>query len=282
MVQCSNEPGGYMEIAGKVAVITGAASGIGRAVAAELARRRVRAMALVDMGENIDSVAAEVDAMAGRKVAHPFRGDTTDEAFRTSVFDAISSQFDTVTMCVPAAGITRDDLAVRVDKITGKARIYSVNLFRQVLDVNLVAPVYCALEMIGRIAENRAASGLKRWQPSEGMQGAIVFIGSVSSQGNRGQISYASTKAGLEGAAATIMKEAVYYGVRCGLIHPGFTDTPMVRSMGDDYIGKNILPFTQLGRLIRPEEIADAICFMLTNSAVSGELWADAGWHAPA
>ena len=100
--------------------------------------------------------------------------------------------------------------------------------------------------MIGRIAENRAACGLKRWQPSEGMQGAIVFIGSVSSQGNRGQISYASTKAGLEGAAATIMKEAVYYGVRCGLIHPGFTDTPMVRAMGDEYINKNILPFTQL------------------------------------
>ena len=116
----------------------------------------------------------------------------------------------------------------------------------------------------------------------QGMQGAIVFIGSVSSQGNRGQISYASTKAGLEGAAATIMKEAVYYGVRCGLIHPGFTDTPMVRAMGDDYISKHILPFTQLSRLIRPEEIADAICFMLANSAVSGELWADAGWHAPA
>jgi len=271
-----------MEIAGKVAVITGAASGIGRAVAAELARRNVRAMALVDMGETIDSVAAEVNAEAGRKVAFAYKGDTTDEAFRASVFDSISSEFDTVTMCVPAAGITRDDLAVRIDKVTGKARIYPVERFKQVIDVNLVAPVYWALEMIGRIAENRAACGLKRWEPSEGMQGAIVFIGSVSSQGNRGQISYASTKAGLEGAAATIMKEAVYYGVRCGLIHPGFTDTPMVRAMGDDYINKHILPFTQLSRLIRPEEIADAICFMLANSAVSGELWADAGWHAPA
>ena len=57
----------------------------------------------------------------------PYRGDTTDEAFRASVFDSISSQFDTVTMCVPAAGITRDDLAVRIDKITGKARIYPVD-----------------------------------------------------------------------------------------------------------------------------------------------------------
>jgi NAD(P)-dependent dehydrogenase (short-subunit alcohol dehydrogenase family) len=271
-----------MEIAGKVAVITGAASGIGRAVAVELSRRNVRAMALVDRHESIDAVAAEVDALAGRRVAYPYRGDTTEDAFRTSVFDSISSQFETVTMCVPAAGITRDELAVRIDKATGKARIYPVGLFKQVVDVNLVAPVYWALEMIGRIAENRAAQGLKKWHPSEGMQGAIVFIGSISSQGNRGQISYASTKAGLEGAAATIMKEAVFYGVRCGVIHPGFTDTPMVRALGDDYIGKYILPFTQLSRLIRPEEIADAICFMLANSAVSGELWADAGWHAPA
>jgi NAD(P)-dependent dehydrogenase (short-subunit alcohol dehydrogenase family) len=271
-----------MEFPGKVAVITGAASGIGRAVAVDMARRNVRAMALVDMGESIADVAADINANAGRKVAYPYRGDVADEAFRASVYDSISSEIDTVTICVPAAGITRDDLAVRIDKMSGKARIYSVDRFKQVLDVNLVAPVYWALEMIGRIAENRAAAGLKRWQPAEGMQGAIVFIGSVSSQGNRGQISYASAKAGLEGAAATIMKEAVFHGVRCGLIHPGFTDTPMVRAMGDEYISKNILPFTQLSRLIRPEEIADAICFMLANSAVSGELWADAGWHAPA
>ena len=271
-----------MDIAGKVAVVTGAASGIGRAVAKELAQRNVRAMALVDMGENIEKVVEDINAGAGRRVAYPYQGDATDEAFRASVFDSISSLFDTPRMCVPAAGITRDDLAVRIDKNTGKPRIYPIERFRQVVDVNLVAPVYWALEMIGRIAENRAANGLKRWHPSEGMQGSIVFIGSVSSQGNRGQISYASTKAGLEGAAATIMKEAIYYGVRCGLIHPGFTDTPMVRAMGDDYISKHILPFTQLSRLIRPEEIADAICFMLANSAVSGELWADAGWHAPA
>ena len=239
-------------------------------------------MALVDFSDAVDSVASDLNAAAGRRIAIAYRGDTTDDGFRASVFDSISSEYDTTTICVPAAGITRDDLAVRIDRETGKARIYPVETFRQVVEVNLVAPVYWALEMIGRIAENRAARGLKRWQPSEGMQGGIVFIGSVSSQGNRGQISYASTKAGLEGAAATIMKEAIFHGVRCGVIHPGFTDTPMVRAMGDDYIAKNILPFTQLSRLIRPEEIADAIVFMLANSAVSGELWADAGWHAPA
>ena len=66
------------------------------------------------------------------------------------------------------------------------------------------------------------------------------------------------------------------------VIHPGFTDTPMVRALGEEYINEHILPHTQLRRLIQPEEIADAIYFLICNSAVSGELWADAGWHPTA
>lgn len=271
-----------MEFTKRVAVITGGASGIGRAVAAAMARRGVSAVALVDMNEAVVDAAGALNAEAGRIFAIPFQGNTTDEQFRASVFDEISRRYGPVSLCVPAAGITRDDLAIRIDKLTGKARIYPLEQFKLVVDVNLIAPVYWALEMIARIAEARAANGLKRWTADEEMQGSVVFIGSISSQGNRGQISYASTKAGLEGAAATIMKEAIYHGVRCGVIHPGFTDTPMVRAMGEDYVARNILPFTQLGRLIRPDEIADAICFMLGNAAVSGELWVDAGWHAPA
>ncbi|HUK82603.1 MAG TPA: SDR family oxidoreductase, partial [Verrucomicrobiae bacterium] len=100
-----------------------------------------------------------------------------------------------------------------------------------------------------------------------------------SSQGNQGQISYSAAKAGLEGAAATLTKEAIYHGVRCMVIHPGFTDTPMVHQLGEEFIKGRILPATQLRRLIKPEEIADAVCFMIENPAVSGELWADAGWH---
>lgn len=271
-----------MHLTNRVAVITGGASGIGRALASAMGRREVGAVALVDMSDKIADVAAELNAEAGRTFAFPFQGNTTDEAFRRSVFDTLSARHGPVSLCVPAAGITRDDLAVRVDKHSGKARIYPLDQFKLVVDVNLIAPVYWALEMIARIAEDRAARGLKRWVASEEVQGSVVFIGSISSQGNRGQISYASTKAGLEGAAATIMKEAIFHGVRCGVIHPGFTDTPMVRAMGEDYVAKNILPYTQLGRLIQPDEIADAICFMLANSAVSGELWVDAGWHAPA
>ena len=173
-------------------------------------------------------------------------GDATDAAFRREAFDLIRPGTARPRICVPAAGITRDQLAVKVDKETGKAEIYPVEDFRLVIEVNLIAPVYWAMEMVARIAEDRGRQGLKRWEPEEGVQGTVIFIGSVSSQGNKGQISYAATKAGLEGAAATLTKEAIYHGVRCAVIHPGFTDTPMVRALGEEYITKNILPYTQL------------------------------------
>ena len=159
---------------------------------------------------------------------------------------------------------------------------FPLETFREVTEVNLIAPIYWALEMVARIAAERRRRGLGRWEPVEKLFGTVVFIGSVSSQGNKGQIAYAASKAGLEGAAATLTKEAIYHGVKCAVIHPGFTDTPMVRTLGEEYIAKNILPYTQLRRLIRPDEIADAICFLIANSAVSGELWADAGWHPSA
>ncbi len=271
-----------MKIESKVALVTGAASGIGQAVAAELVKRGARAVVLVDRSDGVFKIADEINKKAGREVAEPKVGDATNDTFRTQVYDEVTAKCGVVTICVPAAGITRDALAVRLNKETGKAEPYSITTFRLVTEVNLIAPIYWAIEMVVRIAEDRAKRGLKRWEPEEAVQGAIVFIGSVSSRGNKGQISYATAKAGLEGAAATLMTEAMFYGVRCGIIHPGFTDTPMARNLGEEFLKKNVLPFTQLRRLIRTEEIADAICFMISNSAVSGELWADAGWHAPA
>ncbi len=271
-----------MKIPDAVAIITGAASGIGQALAMELARRGVRALALVDHSAAVAETAGTVDAAAGRKVATAYAGDVTDPAFRTNVFAELHARFGMVNICVPAAGITRDGLAVKVDKTSDRVVTYPLEWFRQVVEVNLVAPVYWALEMVAGIAEERRRRNLKRWEPSEPLQGAVIFIGSVSSLGNKGQIAYASTKAGLEGAAATLMMEAVFHGVRCGVIHPGFTDTPMVRALGEDFIRERIIPQTQLGRLIHPNEIADAICFMIQNAAVSGALWADAGWHPKA
>jgi NAD(P)-dependent dehydrogenase (short-subunit alcohol dehydrogenase family) len=271
-----------MNIKNKVAIVTGAGSGIGAAVCRELANREVRAVVLVDRRDGVYDLADSINSSMGRQVADVKIGDTTNDTFRTQVYDEVTAQHGVASICIPAAGITRDALAVAMNKETGKAEPYSIATFREVAEVNLIAPIYWAIEMVARIAEDRWRRGLKRWEPEEAVQGTVVFIGSVSSQGNKGQISYAVTKAGLEGATATLTKEAMFYGVRCGIIHPGFTDTPMLRALGEEFIAKNVLPFTQLRRLIRPEEIADAICFMISNSAVSGQLWADAGWHPPA
>ena len=271
-----------MNIKNRVAIVTGGGSGIGNAVAKELGHRGAKAVVLVDMKDDIHQIARTVNEEVGRDVAVGMAGDVTSDEFRRTCFDQIIQQFGVPRICVPAAGIARDALAVRVDKESGVANVYPQETFQAVIYVNLIAPIYWSLEMVARIAQQRHQDGLGRWEPHEEMQGTIVFIGSVSSQGNKGQISYATSKAGIEGAAATMNKEAMYHGVRCAVIHPGYTDTPMVRAMGEEKIQKLVIPYTQLRRLIRPEEIADAICFLISNSAVSGELWADAGWHPQA
>jgi 3-oxoacyl-[acyl-carrier protein] reductase len=271
-----------MQLKDKVAVVTGASGGIGRAVCEEFVERGCRRVALVDLNGSAEDVAREINGNTGRDAAVAYVGDTTDADFRTAVFDDLCREFGQVHICVPAAGIVRDALAVKINKETGKADIYPEDIFRTLTDVNYIAPIYWAMELVGRVVESRFERGLKKWTPAEEMEGSVIFIGSAASQGNKGQIAYASAKAALEGAASTLMKEAIFHGVRCAIIHPGFTDTPILNSMGEEYLAKYVLPETQLGRLIKPREIADAICFMITNQAVSGELWADAGWHPAA
>lgn len=268
-----------LDLSSHVAVITGAARGIGRATCVRMSLDGVKAIAAVDQSDEVTEFAREANERLGRECIFPFLGDTTDPLFRTRVFAEMEKKFGVVSICVPAAGITRDRLAVRVNKDNGQIETYPEDLFRRVIDVDLTAPIYWAVDTIASVARARKQSGGKKWEPSERVQGAVIFIGSVSSAGNRGQISYATAKAGLEGAQATLATEAIFYGVRCAIIHPGYTDTPMVRTLGDEFIGKHILPQTQLRRLIHPAEIAHAICFLIRNSAVSGKLWADAGWH---
>ncbi len=271
-----------LDLSTKVAVVTGGARGIGQATCYALARNGIKAVAVVDQLEGLVAITNQANEDCERSVMVPFRGDVTDADFRRHVFAEMSNLHGPVSVCVPAAGFTKDRLAVKVDRETGEADLYSQEDFERVLGVDLTAPIYWAMETIASVARDRHSRQLGRWKPSERVQGAVIFIGSVSSAGNKGQVSYATAKAGLEGAQATLAAEAMFYGMRSAMIHPGFTDTAMVRAMGDDYVAAHILPQTQLGRLIKPEEIADSICFMIRNSAVSGQLWVDAGWHPKA
>ena len=113
-------------------------------------------------------------------------GTLSDDGFRTQVYDEICDQYGIPSICIPAAGITLDALAVKLHKDTGKAIMYPRESFERVVNINLIAPVYWAMEMISRIAEDRALRGMKKWRPEEHVQGTVVFIGSVSSQGGQG------------------------------------------------------------------------------------------------
>lgn len=271
--------GERLDLSSEVAVVTGGARGIGAATCLALARAGIQAVAVVDADADLPRITDNLNQRFTRPVLLPFRGDVTDSDFRREVFRELRARFGRVSICVPAAGITRDRLAVKYNRDLGRAEIYPEDDFRRLLEVDLTAPIYWAMETIATVAEDRARRGLKQWEPRERIQGCIIFIGSVSSAGNKGQIAYAAAKAGLEGAQATLAAEAAYHGLRCAIIHPGFTDTAMVAALGEDFIRENILPQTQLRRLITPGEIAHAIVFMIQNSAVSGRLWVDAGWR---
>src|SRR5258707_9666301 len=112
-----------MNISGKVAIVTGAAGGIGLAVATELAKRGAKAVALVDRSDKVDEVARSLNDVLDRTVAEPLVGDITDAGFRQQAFDLVTARHGTPSICVPATGVTRDQAAVRVDAQTGRPAI---------------------------------------------------------------------------------------------------------------------------------------------------------------
>src|SRR5580698_9185387 len=177
-------------IKGQVAVITGAAGGIGQALALDMTRRGAVGIALVDSSDRVRQVAREINAEAGHQVAIAYRGDVADTAFRQEVYADVTTKAGVPRICVPAAAIIKDALAVRIDKQTGRVVIYPMEDFRKVVEINMIAPIYWAIELVAAVAKDRASRGLKRWQPEEALQGAVVFLGSIASMGNVGQISY--------------------------------------------------------------------------------------------
>jgi NAD(P)-dependent dehydrogenase (short-subunit alcohol dehydrogenase family) len=203
-----------MEITGKSAVVTGAASGIGRATCESLLKQGIRVIGAVDRSPAVQDTASKINSEAGREVMIPFVGDVTSDTFRQDVFRELKTGFGPVHICIPAAGITRDRLAVKYNKETGRIELYPRKDMEEVLGINLIAPIYWAVEAIGTVAEDRANRGLGRSEPTEGNQGAVIYIGSVSAAGKKGQITYASAKAGLEGAQASLAKESIFHCVR--------------------------------------------------------------------
>ena len=220
---------------GRVVVVTGAARGIGRAIAERFAAA----------GDTVATIYRGGDLPAG---VHGFVADVTDSAAVDSAFTEIEKALGPVEVLVANAGVTRDQLLMRM----------SDEEFESVVDVNLTGTFRCV---------RRASKGMIRLR-----RGRIVLVGSVVGlYGGPGQVNYAATKAALVGMARSITRELGGRGITANVVAPGFVETDMTAALPEatQQQYKAAIP---AGRFARPEEVADVVQFIASDAAayVSG------------
>lgn len=243
----------------RIAIVTGAARGIGAAIATRLAADGL-AVAVVDLDEAacVDT-ATTITAAGGRAIA--VGADVSDEAAVASAVDRVSAELGAPTVLVNNAGILRDNLLFKMT--TGD--------WDAVMNVHLR----------GSFLMSRA---VQKHQVEAGW-GRIVNLSSTSALGNRGQANYAAAKAGLQGFTKTLAIELGRFGVTANAIAPGFIVTDMTRQTAER-IGVGFDEFIEataaqipVGRAGRPEDIAATASFFCSEEAgfVSGQVLYVAG-----
>jgi 3-oxoacyl-[acyl-carrier protein] reductase len=218
---------------GKTALVTGASRGIGRAIAAELAR----AGASVVLGYR--SGAAEAEALAGELGARAVQADVSnaEEAAR------LVEEAGDLDILVNNAGLTRDGLLARMPD----------DDWRTVIDTNLSSVFYTCRAVVRPMMRKRA--------------GAIVNVSSiVGVHGNWGQTNYAASKAGIIGFTKSLARELGSRGVRANVVAPGYVRTQLTDVLPEDAT-KAMLDNTPLGRLGDPEDVAGAVRFLCSDEA---------------
>ncbi|MDX9698035.1 MAG: 3-oxoacyl-ACP reductase FabG [Rhodocyclaceae bacterium] len=226
---------------GQVALVTGASRGIGRAVALELARMgaTVVGTATSDGGAaDIGKALAEAGCQ-GEGIAL----DVTDQAACEAVVSGVEKRFGAVGILVNNAGITRDNIAMRMKDEEWDA----------VIDTNLKA-VFRMSKLVMR--------GMMKAR-----QGRIINITSVvGASGNAGQANYAAAKAGVAGMSRALARELGSRNITVNCVAPGFIDTDMTRAL-PDAAREALVGQIALGRLGQPEEIAAAVAFLASPAA---------------
>jgi 3-oxoacyl-[acyl-carrier protein] reductase len=243
-----------MDVQDKTIVITGAARGLGQAIARRLARQGAR-LALVDLEQGqLEQTQSECRA-AGAEV-RCYGADVSADSQVMDLFARIAQDLGGVDVLINNAGTNRDALLVK--QKDGEIRKMSLEDFDKVVAVDMTGVFLCAREAAAQMLA--AATG-----------GVIVNISSISRAGNIGQTNYAAAKAGVAAMTVTWAQELARHGIRVAGVAPGFCDTEMVRAMRPELIEK-IVARVPLRRLGRPEEVAHAVNFILENDYYTGRM----------
>lgn len=227
---------------GKVAVITGAGKGIGRAIALQFAE--LGAKVVVNYRSSIaqvEELLLTIKNAGGEAIA--VQADVSKEDEAKSLFDAAIKNFGRVDILVNNAGITKDTLLLRM----------SEEDFDSVIDINLKGTFFCL----------KQAAGIMLKQKS----GKIINISSVVGvTGNMGQANYASSKAGVIGLTKSAARELASRGITVNAVAPGFIETDMTDSLPDK-IKEASIATIPLKRFGKAEEVAGAVSFLASDAA---------------
>ena len=224
----------------KVAVVTGASRGIGRAIAKKFAAEGAKVV--VGFSSN-EAKANELVEEIGSDKAIALKIDVSDQNSVAEFFKAVLEKFQTIDILVNNAGITRDNLLIRMKE----------DDFEIVLDTNLKGVFLCTKAASKTMLKNRS--------------GRIINIASVVGLiGNAGQANYSAAKAGVIGFTKTIAKEFASRGITVNAVAPGFIGTDMTKDLSDD-VKNSMLSSIPLSRIGSPEDVANAVAFLASGSA---------------
>ncbi|MRR34865.1 3-oxoacyl-[acyl-carrier-protein] reductase [bacterium] len=227
-----------MSLEGKVALVTGASRGIGRAIALKLAREGASLVVTATTEESARNTAAEVESLGQKALA--LAVDVADPAAVEAMFAAAVETFGKVDILVNNAGITKDGLLLRMKDADWDA----------VLDVNLKGAFNCVREAAKLMTKARS--------------GRIVNISSVVGEmGNAGQINYCASKAGMIGLTKSAARELAKRGITVNAVTPGFIETDMTAVLSDK-VREGLLQQIPLERLGTPDDVANAVFFLVS------------------
>ena len=223
-----------MNLENQVALVTGASRGIGKAIALELARQGAKVVGTATSESGAAAISAYLAEFGGKGAVL----NVTDAAGCTAVIDEVQKTYGSVSILVNNAGITQDQLAMRMKD----------EEWDNVIATNLTA--------VGRLSRAVLRGMMKA------RHGRIINITSVvGASGNPGQMNYAASKAGVAGMTRALAREIGSRNITVNCVAPGFIDTDMTKALSEDQHAA-LLTQIPLARLGKPEDIAHAVAFL--------------------